>query len=300
MKLFAIDDSDAKHKIYYICGIKFSVKKKKQKAKPPTLNDLAAEVKMLRDIMDCCIDITKIPPARGRIREIQLEIFELLKVVKKVCMQNNLKYWLDSGTLLGAVRHKGYIPWDGDIDICMPREDFEKIVPLLKKEFENTDYVVRQRAKTVNNFQIRIMRSKRRAIGMDIFPVDKYNRSGLSMKSRIKLTERIKKAQYVFNKKYPQKPFPPELIPQAKRDILKIQSEIILRNEENTCENPMLFFGIDYPHAYNILAFDYETVFPLGQITFEGEMFNCPNDYDTYLRTFYGDYMRLPNKVSYE
>lgn len=299
MKLFRIEDNDRGHRIYHILGIKISLKKK-LKPKQPTLIEMQQEIKMLRNIMDCCIDITKVPPAKGKVREIQLEIFELLKRVKKVCEQNNLNYWLDSGTLLGAVRHRGYIPWDSDIDICMPREDFEKVLLFLKKEFENTDYVVRERAKTVNNFQIRIMRSNKRAIGMDIFPVDKYNKSKLTKQQKIRLTERIKQAQKVFNKKYPQKPFPPELVPQAKRDILKVQSEIILRNEESTCENPMLFFGIDYPHAYNMLAFDYETVFPLGQITFEGEMFNCPNDYDTYLRTFYGDYMRLPNKVSYE
>ena len=51
---------------------------------------------------------------------------EILDVFVKVCEENNLRYYLIYGTLLGAVRHKGPIPWDDDLDVCMPREDFEK------------------------------------------------------------------------------------------------------------------------------------------------------------------------------
>lgn len=60
---------------------------------------------------------------------------DLLKQFIKVCSKNNLKYFLNGGTLLGAVRHGGFIPWDDDIDVMMPREDFEKLLKISQKEF---------------------------------------------------------------------------------------------------------------------------------------------------------------------
>lgn len=60
---------------------------------------------------------------------------DLLREFIKVCSKHNLKYFLNGGTLLGAVRHGGFIPWDDDIDVMMPREDFEKLLEISQKEF---------------------------------------------------------------------------------------------------------------------------------------------------------------------
>ena len=67
---------------------------------------------------------------RDELRKIQLDI---LRSVSAFCMKNNLTYFLCYGTLLGAVRHKGYIPWDDDIDIAMPRPDYEKFIRSFNK-----------------------------------------------------------------------------------------------------------------------------------------------------------------------
>lgn len=68
------------------------------------------------------------------LRELQLFALEILKDVHQFCTQNNIKYSLYAGTLLGAIRHQGFIPWDDDIDIVMPREDYNKFCQTYRSE----------------------------------------------------------------------------------------------------------------------------------------------------------------------
>lgn len=113
---------------------------------------------------------------------------EILDVVHSVCVKNDLRYALYYGTLLGAVRHKGFIPWDDDIDIIMPREDYEKLIALWKTEAP-ANYVLQNYytdPDTTNNFtkirkdhttfiQDDEEREKKyhKGIFIDIFPVDR-------------------------------------------------------------------------------------------------------------------------------
>ena len=73
--------------------------------------------------------------------DLQKKQLEILKAFIKVCEKYNLRYFLVGGTCLGAARHKGFIPWDDDIDVGMPREDYDKYV-LLQKEYEGTPYFI--------------------------------------------------------------------------------------------------------------------------------------------------------------
>ena len=66
-------------------------------------------------------------PDNSDLRKAQLRMLEILKFVTNICDKNNLNYWLSSGTLLGAYRHQGFIPWDDDLDIEMPRKDYLKL-----------------------------------------------------------------------------------------------------------------------------------------------------------------------------
>ena len=68
------------------------------------------------------------------LRKVQLSCFEILRKLKTVCDKHGLKYYLAYGTLLGAIRHKGYIPWDDDIDVWMPRPDMEKFLEICQEE----------------------------------------------------------------------------------------------------------------------------------------------------------------------
>ena len=64
----------------------------------------------------------------------QAVLFEILKEIKVICEKHNLKYFLAYGTLLGAVRHQGFIPWDDDVDIVMYRDEYEKFLKIAKSE----------------------------------------------------------------------------------------------------------------------------------------------------------------------
>lgn len=75
-------------------------------------------------------------------RQIKEELSIMLKKFADYCDENNLSYFLDSGTLLGAARHKGFIPWDDDIDVVMPREDYERLERLLRTTPIDRDYFV--------------------------------------------------------------------------------------------------------------------------------------------------------------
>lgn len=64
----------------------------------------------------------------------QKVMLEILQEIHKICVENNLTYWLEAGTLLGAVRHKGFIPWDDDSDVSMPRADYEKFLKIAQEK----------------------------------------------------------------------------------------------------------------------------------------------------------------------
>lgn len=116
--------------------------------------------------------ITQIPAATGQIRDIQMANFTLLKQLHKFCQENNLGYWLDYGTLLGAVRHKGYIPWDDDIDVGMMMSDYVKVEELFNSAAENSDFYIEKFTSKKGRKFLKLKHRKCDLLFVDIFPYE--------------------------------------------------------------------------------------------------------------------------------
>lgn len=238
------------------------------------------------------IDITKVPPAQGLLRDIQLANLALLKELAYVCEKNNFKYILDAGTLLGAIRHKGFIPWDDDIDILMFREDYEKIVSAFKNTTRNSDiYAEYHRDKDTNSqYFIKIKHKKCPFLGVDIFPLDTYGKH-LSLKEQLKATNKICKIL-----KHLKKEIDPNISNKETKTILtKTMKEKILLSSTN--ENGDFVYGVDFAHKLKNWFLDRDIVLPLRKIQFEASKYTTVNKPKEFLKNIYGDYMKYPKKI---
>lgn len=238
------------------------------------------------------IDITKVPPAQGLLRDIQLANLALLKELAYVCEKNNFKYILDAGTLLGAVRHSRFIPWDDDIDILMFREDYEKIVSAFKNTTRNSDiYAEYHRDKDTNSqYFIKIKHKKCPFLGVDIFPLDSYGKH-LSLKEQLIATNKICKIL-----KHLKKEINPNISNKETKTILtKTMKEKILLSSAN--ESGDFVYGVDFAHKLKNWFLDRDIVLPLRKIQFEDSKYTTVNKPKEFLKNIYGDYMKYPKKM---
>ncbi|MCM1265911.1 MAG: LicD family protein, partial [Candidatus Gastranaerophilales bacterium] len=166
--ILSIKEYNDTHNILILCGLKIKFQKLKH-IKEKQNNSFYFYKKNNSDI-------SKIPAATGKLREIQLANLALLKELDFVCKNNNLNYWLDSGTLLGAVRHKGFIPWDDDIDIGMMRDDYQKFMDIFNNSSRNKDIYAEivQDKKDKCMIIIKVLHKKCPHLFVDIFPYDYY------------------------------------------------------------------------------------------------------------------------------
>lgn len=244
------------------------------------------------------VDITQVPQAKGILREKQLKCLEILKKVANICDENNINYWLAFGTLLGAYRHKGFIPWDDDIDLDMERSDYEKIYPILKEALkDDKEWNVREFFN--RDFQLRVYNTKNEHIGLDIFPMDEIYIDNSDEKSLNSLNKLVHKAFNAFDKigkKYTSATSREE----ANKDALKITNDIVKTHSSNN-ENAtkILFYGVDFHHPMDKCCQLYGDIFPLTTIKFEDEEFKCPKNYLKVLEDEFGDYMSYPKKFKY-
>ena len=238
-------------------------------------------------------------------------LLEMLTEIDTFCQQKKIRYFLVGGTLLGAIRHNGFIPWDDDIDIGFPREDYNRFLKEFVStsghikviDFHNKENYIWSAAKAVDERTVLIENgNKKQSIGIfiDIFPLDKV--AG-SLEVAKKKQKKINFWKNMLTLKY--------LRMEKDRSIVKnlavllgkllfvvpdkrflMQIEKLSTNDINCddCEYVCNFSGA-WGEREIVKQVYFENI---EQHKFEGHMFNIPSKYDAYLKTIYGDYMTLP------
>lgn len=254
-----------------------------------------------------------------KIRVIEIEILE---EIVRICDKYNLEYVLTAGTLIGAKRHKGFIPWDDDIDIAFARKDFDKFIEVCKIELDKTRFFLDcpdtndkywlplfkiRKLNTVYEEPYQEKYEKCKGIWVDILPLDNLN-SNTSKLLKIK-AKIVNELRYIITKKAQATRkrrkvtdwkvlisyiyvLPLSLLPI--RVLEKIQQSIMKSNKNH---NSPYIVNLASKYGYKKQVFPREKYFPASKIEFEGKEYNAPNDVDYVLTKIYGeDYMKLPPK----
>ena len=241
-------------------------------------------------------DITTLPKATGQVRDIQLANLAILLEIDKVCKKIGIQYWLDYGNLLGAVRHKGYIPWDDDIDISMLREDFEVFMSNFENVCEDKDLYLFHYCNPKGTYVLKVCQKNCKFLFVDVFAYD-YCKIGMkSDEEKIEYTKNIlsKKKEFLANIKF-----------EDGKDLYAQYSEFRKNlydgiDSENKINNDLMFcveYGHEEDHGYNWIK-KRDSIFPLKGIEYEGITLPAVSNCDEHLKSLFGDYMAYPNDIT--
>lgn len=251
------------------------------------------------------------------LRDAQMLMVDILQDVHNLCEKYGIKYFLDAGTLIGAVRHKGFIPWDDDVDIGMPREDYNKFLEIAKKELP--DHLFLQTFETDKHYDVYPVPCKVRynntifleehakenhnmhnGVYIDVFPYDslpKYNfiykiQRGLSyniLKSFKRLRDMPEKLSFKNKLTFTFYKLVTKIFPYKRRE--KFFNYLIKWNDP---KSKYMGYGVDT--FWSEYVYKKEDYFDLVKLEFEGKYFYGPKNYDAILTQLYGDYMTMPKE----
>lgn len=255
-------------------------------------------------------------------KELQNLSLEILSDVADFCEKEGIKYSLAYGTLLGAIRHKGFIPWDDDIDIIMPREDYNRF----RETYKSDNFIFVDSSNTPDCFiafgrvceTTRTLtrsyipwhgRSIKTGVWIDVFPIDKVPDDPMEFQRYYdglyllqKYNSRIRKIHAGKIEKYSLlrqiwantiKALNPRYAQQQPVDIVGYIHEIIsLGNSNKSFNHLSQLADPENPDEY----FDADDFTDYTDVEFEGRKFKAPARYDKILSKMFGDYMTLPPK----
>ncbi len=237
---------------------------------------------------------------------------EILDAFDKVCRENNLTYFLFGGTLLGAVRHGGFIPWDDDIDVVMPREDLNRLSKIANEVFGDKYYLQMSeddaaypmmQAKlrkngTVFEESVGCDVKSHKGIFIDIFPLDKLD--AVNMEKAEKRCKKAKlltsiityKSGYKSGMKKKTKLFAHIYALQGIKRIKEKRLKLMTKDNGSKNVNTVCVIASNYNWKKQLV--DENVYFPPSKVVFEGKEYMAPNNIEAYLTSVYGDYMKLP------
>ncbi len=246
--------------------------------------------------------------------EIKQHQLEMLDFIDDICKKNNINYFLSYGTMLGAVRHKGMIPWDDDIDISLYREEYNKLISTINKlnhkkykilDFNNSTWYFHNFAALIDTSTLIKDNVKHKkqdtSIFIDIFPIDTFDDLSIVDKTY----KHVALRQLCYLKRSRATHGDSKI-----KDFIRVLCWYGLR-----LFNPRYFYKkIDalvsnarnkngkYEAAIGVGKDKLKEVFPAGtlkeiiHVEFEGRLLPIPKNYDLFLSQFYGDYMTPPSK----
>lgn len=227
-------------------------------------------------------------------------MIDILLELDRICKKENIKYWITDGTLLGAVRHEGFIPWDDDIDVCMLSEDYEKFLKIAKKNLNLNIFLDNKETDKYAYFDYSRLRDRNskfiqkshthtelfhQGIFVDIFVMDSFDRK---IKPLYKILYGIKNIKICNGKN---RFYFLKLI-LIKFKLIKLISSFFSCFLIKYVKKKDFLIGYRYWYKQ---IYESKDIFPLKEIRFEGYEFPCPNNPDAILKELYGNtYMELP------
>ncbi len=250
--------------------------------------------------------------SRSELRKIQIK---MLKYIKNICEQNNIRYFLFGGTLIGAVRHKGYIPWDDDVDICVPYKDYRRLINIINSKneykvlnpYDNEDYyyffskMVDKRTILIEDNYKKI---KDMGVFLDIFPICNMPNDKEELDKYVKKVKKLERSffrMYGFKKYYYNKNLIIRIIKAIIFFIPYLFKKKIYKNKYKLLNLLEKYESEDTDYVGNVLppctikgmvkkeVYDESTY-----VQFEDEMYSASAKYDQYLTQVYGNYMTPP------
>lgn len=242
------------------------------------------------------------------IRPLQLRMLQILKAFDATCAEHGLHYGIFAGSLIGAVRHKGFIPWDDDMDVLMPRPDYERFIAHCAEwlpepyEFvcgENDVNYPLPFGKLQDSSTTLIERRHLSYLGgiyVDVFPLDAAPENIIKRRWQFTRYEFLKQALYwVHRDPYRHGHGPSSWVPLLARKMFTMSGlqqsirHLLLNNDYDKCS-----LAADYTDGlHGVMSKEINGIY--APYTFEGETFWGIKRYDDYLTQMYGDYMKIPD-----
>ncbi|MDD6797602.1 MAG: LicD family protein [Clostridia bacterium] len=246
----------------------------------------------------------------------------MLAEVDRICRKHNITYFLDSGTLIGAIRHKGNIPWDDDVDITMPRSDYERFVKVCESgELSDGYEFVRPQDYGENHFfdfiphiaftkstikpedgEMAFYNGKQNHMLLDIFILDDISDSVIAQKWKVLRLQFLYMLSWAHRYRIDYSEYSP-----AQRVVVRIMSVIGKLFKQSSIEKKFTqiaksgngkgygkMFSAYYPFDQIHFIYDKKWFEKTVRVPFDEYEFDAPSGYDNVLKTMFGNYMELP------